>query len=80
MLDYYQEYIICRYSYFYATKIIPDLKIELIHQQSPGKQVCLSGKKKKKNTNKKNARVATEQEFDLFGLDMLWRKFLSDRM
>lgn len=79
MPDYYQEYIICRYSYFYdATKIISDVKIEFIHQQSPGKKVYLSGKKKKKN--KKNARVATEQEFDFFGLDMLWRKFLSDRM
>ena len=40
--------------------------------------MCLS--EKKKTTNKKNARVATEQEFDFFGLDMFWRKFLSDRM
>lgn len=53
MPDYYQEYIICRYSYFYdATKIISDLKIEFIHQQSPGKKVYLSGKKKKKKQEK----------------------------
>lgn len=77
MHDYYQQYIIWRYSYIYdATKRVSHLKIELIYQQSPGELACFSGKK----TNKVSAGVATQQESDFLGLDVFWRKFLGDGM